>query len=94
MNQSAIFNAAVKLLPEQRPHFLEAACGGDRQLQEEVAALLREHDGIGSFISRPAVAASPTDFFGPLTESPGTLIGRYKLLEQIGEGGMGVVFVA
>jgi WD40 repeat protein len=94
MNQSAIFSAAVKLLPEQRPHFLEAACGGDLQLQEEVAALLREHDGIGSFISRPAVAASPTDFFGPLTESPGTRIGRYKLLEQIGEGGMGVVFVA
>src|SRR4051812_5853270 len=94
MNESAIFKAAVKLSPEQRPNFLEAACGGDPRLQEEVDALLREHDGIGSFISRPAVLASPTEFFRPLTESPGTLIGRYKLLEQIGEGGMGVVFVA
>jgi WD40 repeat protein len=94
MNESAIFKAAVKLSPEQRPNFLEAACGGDPRLQEEVDALLREHDGIGSFISRPAVPASPTEFFRPLAESPGTLIGRYKLLEQIGEGGMGVVFVA
>src|SRR5438067_12901689 len=93
MNESAIFKAAVKLTPDQRQHFVAAACAGLPQLQEDVEALLHEHDESGSFISRPALKGSTTDLFCP-TEGPGTQIGPYKLREQIGQGGFGVVFVA
>jgi eukaryotic-like serine/threonine-protein kinase len=94
MNECVIFNAAVKLPKEQRPEFLDAACPGNPQLRAEVEGLLQEHDGAGSFLSRPAAAPPATDLFRPITEGPGTVIGPYKLLQQIGEGGFGVVYMA
>ncbi len=75
---------------------LDEACGGDRELRDRVSALLRAHIEPGSFLEQPAVAvasASPT-IDQPITEKPGTVIGPYKLLQQIGEGGMGVVYMA
>ncbi len=93
MNENTIFNAAVKLPPQKRSDFLAAACQENPQMRDEVEALLCEHDGVGSFMqSPPAGACATLDLTA--TEQPGTIIGRYKLLEQIGEGGMGVVFVA
>src|SRR5204862_1951695 len=94
MTESVSFKAAVKLSPDQRQNFVASACAGHPQLREEVEALLHEHDEAGSFISRPALIDSPTDLFHPLTEGPGTQIGPYKLLQQIGEGGFGAVYMA
>ena len=91
MNETVIFSAAIKLPAEQRQSFVKAACAGNAELEREVAALLREHDGIGSFIEQPAIPAAPPRSRLQPSERPGTQIGPYKLLQQIGEGGMGVV---
>ncbi len=94
MNEDMLFNAAMKLTPQQRSEFLAAACTGNSQLRGEVEALLCEHDAAGSFLGRPPVFVSQTELHCPPAETPGSQIGPYKLLEQIGEGGMGVVYVA
>jgi eukaryotic-like serine/threonine-protein kinase len=84
--------------PAGRQAFVEHACGGDRALQHQVERLIANHFQAGSFLERPAVARDPNGTAGcEAAESAsgvGTVIGPYKLLEQIGEGGMGLVFVA
>jgi serine/threonine protein kinase/Flp pilus assembly protein TadD len=91
-----IFDAAVDLgTPAERAAYLDAACGQDLQLRAEVEELLRHDDAVGSFLdlSAPSDPQATTDE-RPVSERPGTVIGPYKLLEQIGEGGFGVVFMA
>jgi serine/threonine protein kinase/WD40 repeat protein len=90
-SESDIFRAAVELPLEQRPAFLAEACGGDTQLRSEVESLLSAHVPEDSFLQAPALAATVNQ---PLSERPGSIVGRYKLREQIGEGGFGVVYVA
>jgi serine/threonine protein kinase/WD40 repeat protein len=76
---------------EQRAAFLAEACGEDHQLRNEVESLLRAHVTGDGFLKAPALAATVDQ---ALNERPGSIIGRYKLREQIGEGGFGVVYVA
>src|SRR5262245_51375735 len=93
-DKERIFTAAAELpTAQQRKAFLDAACGQDARLRREVEALLAHDDAAGSFLDEPAVAA-PTDVFSPIAEGPGTVIGHYKLLQQIGEGRFGVVYMA
>jgi serine/threonine protein kinase/Flp pilus assembly protein TadD len=87
-----LFVAAVKLAPGEWDAYLAAACGGDEALRDRVRDLLTAHQAAGSFLEPAAGLAVTTD--EPLAERPGTVIGPYKLMEQIGEGGMGLVFVA
>ncbi len=94
MSESGIFKAAVKLAPDRRPAFLDEACGANRELRREVESLLRAHDASGSFLHDRAARRQGTVDHLPIAERPGTVIGPYKLMEQIGEGGMGLVFVA
>src|SRR5262245_26154332 len=90
----AIFLAAVEKQDRaERDAYLDEACGQDVQLRHQVDTLLAKHERAGSFLEspRPDVAATVDD---PISERPGTIIGPYRLMEQIGEGGMGLVFVA
>src|SRR5262245_22955825 len=94
-NRERLFHAAAELQdPTQRAAFLDAACAGDEKLRAEIEELLRHDDEAGSFLRRPAVAGEFTDAYRPVAESPGSVIGPYRLLQQIGEGGFGVVFMA
>src|SRR5690349_19281382 len=90
----SIFLAAIEEhAPEEWPAFVEQACVGDIVLRAEVEKLLRAQSSMGSFHEAPRSAVrAPGDAL--ISERPGTMIGPYQLLEQIGEGGMGVVYVA
>ncbi len=90
MNERDIFLAALAIIdPQARDAFLRAACSDLGQTQR-LHALLEAESGLGTFLEAPAPPPSTTG----LDEGPGTVIGPYKLLEEIGEGGMGVVFMA
>ena len=94
MNEEEIFHEALALaLPKERAAYLEQACGGNPALRASVEALLRANVGASGFLGNPALPLDAT-LDAPIAERPGTIIGPYKLLEQIGEGGFGVVFMA
>src|SRR6516165_1227056 len=84
--------------PAERRLFLDQQCGDDAGLRAQVESLLAASAKVGSFLNKPAAQALPgsrgTADYEPIAERPGTVIGPYKLKEQIGEGGMGLVFVA
>ena len=90
-----LFNAALrKGSPAERAAFLEDACGDDPLLRDSVEELLRAHDQAGSFLNTPVVDLDATVESSSATETPGTKIGRYKILQLIGEGGFGSVYMA
>jgi serine/threonine protein kinase/WD40 repeat protein len=79
----------------QRLAYLDAACTGDDALRRRVLQLLTEHEKQESFLlDAPILGAHTPTIDAPSHEGPGTAIGPYKLLQQIGEGGMGTVFMA
>src|SRR5262245_18222137 len=78
---------------QDRARYLDEVCGGDLELRRRVERLLRALSEAGSFLEAPAQDPSPT-VDQPPVESPGTVIGPYKLIEQVGEGGMGTVWMA
>src|SRR5262245_12732350 len=77
--------------PEARGRYLDDACGGNAILRARLQALLRVHEQERSFLEPLRVEATVDP---AVQEGPGSVIGPYKLLEQIGEGGFGVVFMA
>jgi serine/threonine protein kinase/tetratricopeptide (TPR) repeat protein len=94
MIEEEIFHEALtRDLREERSAYLEQACAGNPRLRASVEALLRAHVGASGFLEAPIPALGATAEVA-ITERPGTVIGPYKLLEQIGEGGFGVVFMA
>jgi serine/threonine protein kinase/Flp pilus assembly protein TadD len=94
MTERSLFLEALEITdPAERSAYLDRACAADPQLRDRVAQLLKAHDKPGRFMERPALALVASAE-GPVSERPGTVIGPYKLLEQIGEGGFGVVFMA
>jgi hypothetical protein len=98
----SIFLAALEAA--DRTALLARECGDDIELRQRVEMLLQAHDRSGSFLDKPAVQPVTTDLpagqwidrDAPLAiaERPGMRVGRYKLLQQIGEGGFGVVYMA
>jgi serine/threonine protein kinase/WD40 repeat protein len=94
-----VFLEAAKIeSPAERRLFLDRQCGNDAALRAQVESLLAASEKQGGFLNEPAIqrfSGSPrTVDYEPIAERPGTVIGPYKLLQQIGEGGMGVVYMA
>src|SRR2546421_7520429 len=100
--REVFLHAVGKLPPSEWGGYVGEACGGDAELEQQVGHLLQVHREAGSFLDRPAAAVGASGAFQSgeegaavsLGERPGTVIGPYKLLQQIGEGGMGTVFMA
>jgi serine/threonine protein kinase len=81
--------------PQERAAYLDEACSHDGELRARIEALLRSDQEAGRFLQGDSsVPGRVSPEQKPFTEGPGTVIGPYKLLEQIGEGGFGVVFLA
>src|SRR4051812_7476811 len=94
MSESGIFKAVVKLALDRRGDYLDQACGVDTALRKEIESLLAAHDGSDDAFQLSHSRPRATIDYEPIAERPGMYIGPYKLMEQIGEGGMGLVFVA
>jgi serine/threonine protein kinase len=90
-----LFTEAINLPIEERISFLDRGCGGNQDLRSRIEKLLRDHDRAGEFMEAP-LPGSINELRTKISagEKPGDRIGRYKLLQQIGEGGCGIVFVA
>ena len=94
-DEEAIFYAALKLKSaDERNAYIKEACGNNIDLLNRVRALLGAHDSKDSFLEGPLFDTDATVGSPSVIEGPGTRIGRYKLLQLIGEGGMGLVYLA
>jgi len=95
MTERSIFLTALDIDDSaRRDEFVAAACGDDAGLRAQVEELLKAHLQSGGFMGRPAPLLVSTIEGESGAESAGTVIGNYKLFEQLGEGGFGVVFLA
>jgi serine/threonine protein kinase/WD40 repeat protein len=92
--EGIFFAALEKQTPVERNAYLDEACTGDAELRRCVERMLDAQPKIGDFLQRAAPAPSATIDEPPLAERPGAVIGPYKLLQELGEGGFGVVFLA
>ena len=94
--EKTIFAGARQLPPEDRAAYLDQACGDNGPLRRRIEALLNASEQSGAFLeisAAPTLRRTPAVSI-PLAEKPGDRVGRYKLLQQIGEGGCGVVYMA
>ncbi len=94
MTERSIFLAILDIdNPAERAAYLDQACSGNPGLRSQVELLLQAHQEPGEFMERaaPALVATVDE---PIQERPGTVLGAYRLMEEIGAGGFGLVFVA
>ena len=87
-----LFHAAAELPPPERDAFLRERCADDPDLREEVERLLGAHARAADFISSPAIAA--IDWVAAHESLEGRLVGPYRVVREIGRGGMGAVYLA
>jgi eukaryotic-like serine/threonine-protein kinase len=94
LDVEAVFNAARQKPLQEQAAYLDQACDDDPALRRRVEQLLAAQAEMGSFLGSPAPELDATRDLPGVTEGPGTVIGPYRLLQQIGEGGFGTVFMA
>src|SRR5262249_55183500 len=93
LEQSIFLHAIGLASSADRAAYLDEACRDNPQLRAELDALLAAHDRLGG-AAPPSIRPEATGALTPSTETAGAVIGPYKLLEQVGEGGMGTVWMA
>ena len=92
-NEETILEQALTFAStEARAAYLQGACGEDAQLRARVESLIDAHEAAGGFLGDKPHQATPAS--SAMAEGPGTVIDKYKLLEKLGEGGFGVVYMA
>jgi eukaryotic-like serine/threonine-protein kinase len=90
-----ILQGALDVNPARRSAFLDEACAGDGEMRNEVESLLQSNEDAGSFLESPALAESAiTELDMGLELAVGSRLGAYRIVQEIGEGGMGVVYQA
>ena len=95
IDEKAVFNTARGIADTAaREDYLAQVCGDDQSAIQRIRELLQIHEQEQSFLESPAMDVAPTINQRQVAERPGAVIGPYKLLEQIGEGGMGTVWMA
>ena len=91
----AVLQGALDRTPLERESFLDDACAGDSQLREEAHSLIAAYDEAGDFIEQPAIVLDARVLVGGGTDlNIGREIGPYKIIERLGAGGMGEVYLA
>jgi len=95
VDEESIFHVARQLeSPELRSAYLNQVCGDDSALLARIEALLAVHEQDRAYLASPAARIEVTDVCLPAPDNVGSQIGPYKLREQIGDGGMGQVYLA
>ena len=92
--EAIFFAALAQPAPQARAAYLDVACAGDTDLRRQVERMLAAQARAGSFLEQPAHGPMLAVDEPAVGLGPGTAIGAYRLLQQIGEGGFGIVFLA
>ncbi|MCX6954181.1 MAG: protein kinase [Verrucomicrobia bacterium] len=93
-HETEVFAAALRLRPDERAAFLAKACGNDRGLHQRLEELLQVHGSVGDFLADPMQDSGVGGLLDLAPGGPRLRIDRYKLIEKIGEGGCGVIYLA